>query len=107
MIMTDENSGYLEECALVPFHSPINDTKTLFFSTLYDENAACHLALGMSFKNLYTGKKELTPKEFLEYGFNDSVIHVDFMIGTDALNIEGTTKDGRKVMIFKDGDWAI
>lgn len=107
MIMTDENSGYLGECALVPFHSPINDTKTLFFSTLYDENAACHLALGMAFKNLYVGEKELTPEEFVEHGFNDSVIHVDFMIGTDDLNIEGTTKDGRKVMIFKDGDWAI
>lgn len=106
MITMDENAGYLGEVALVPYDSPINNTGILFFNTLYDENAACHLALGRGFTNLVQDYDKYTTKELHDFGINDSSIHVDFMIGSKDLNISGYTKDGKKVPIFRNGNWA-
>lgn len=102
----DEGSAYLGECALVPFDSPINNTGILFYNTLYDENAACHLAIGRGFTNLYPGFENMTEDEIHEKGINKSTSHVDFMIGDDTLCITGITEDGNEVAIFKDGNWA-
>lgn len=106
MIGMDEGASYLGECALVPFDSPINNTNILFYNTLYDENASCHLALGRGFSNCIKDYEQYSKEQFDEMGVNDSMIHVDFMIGTKDLNIIGYTKDGKQVQIFKDGNWA-
>lgn len=107
MIAMDEGAAYLGEVALVPFDSPINNTGILFFNTLYDENASCHLALGMGFSNCIKNYEKYTKEQFNEMGVNDSMIHVDFMIGTKDLNIIGHKRNGEVVAIFKDGNWAI
>lgn len=106
MISMDEGAAMLGECALIPFDSPINNTGILFFNTLFDENASCHLALGHGFSNLLEGFENLTVEECIARGVNDSMIHVDFMIGAPDLDITGTTKDGREVPIFWNGGWA-
>jgi len=106
ILHVDEGSAYLGECALVPFDSPINNTGLLFYNTLFDENAACHLALGRGFTNLYPGYEQYTEDQVHEFGINKSMSHVDFMIGSEDLDIEGITEDGRKVQIFKHGAWA-
>ena len=103
ILAIDEGSAYLGECAFVPFDSPINNSGLLFYSTLFDENAACHLALGMGFANLYVGHNE---EEAHKAGVNDSMSHVDFMIGSKDLCVTGVTEDGREVEIFKDGNWG-
>ena len=107
MINMDESSSYLGEVALVPFDSPINNTNILFYNTLYDENASCHLAHGMGFDNVIKDYEKYTKEEIKNFGVNDSMIHVDFMIGTKDLMIEATTFEGEKILIFKDGNWAI
>lgn len=106
ILTLDEGSAYLGECALVPFDSPINNTGLLFYSTLYDENAACHLALGAGFTNLYPNFDKYTEDEIHSFGINKSMSHVDFMIGSEDLNIVGTTEDSREVQIFQNGNWA-
>ena len=106
MIAMDEGAAYLGECALVPYHSPINASKVLFYNTLFDENAACHLALGRGFTNCVQGYEKMSEEQLKELGVNDSIIHVDFMIGNDDLKITGITEDGARVPIFEDGDWA-
>ena len=106
MIKMDEGACKLGEVALVPYDSPINNTGLLFFNTLYDENAACHLALGLGFGNTIKDFEKYSNKELREMGVNDSGIHVDFMIGTKDLSITGYTRDGKKVQIFKEGNWA-
>ena len=106
MIAMDEGACKLGEVALVPFDSPINNTGILFYNTLYDENAACHLALGRGFTNTIRNYEKYTSDELKAKGINDSSIHVDFMIGSKDLNITGYTRDGKKVAIFKDGNWA-
>lgn len=106
MIHMDEGACYLGEVALVPYDSPINNTGVLFYSTLYDENAACHLALGMGFTNLVKDYEKYSNDELHEKGINDSSIHVDFMVGTKDLSIVAHLKDGSTVQIFKDGNWA-
>jgi len=106
MIAMDDGAAKLGECALIPFDSPINNTGILFFNTLFDENASCHLALGHGFSNLLEGFENLTIEECYKRGINDSMIHVDFMIGSEDLCITGTTRDGREVEIFRDGGWA-
>lgn len=103
ILAIDEGSAYLGECAFVPFDSPINNSGLLFYSTLFDENAACHLALGMGFANLYVGHNE---EEAHKVGVNDSMSHVDFMIGSKDLCVTGVTEDGREIEIFKDGNWG-
>ena len=106
MISMDETAGYSGEAALVPYDSPINQTGILFLNTLYDENAACHLALGMGFTNLIEGYENYSQEELYKMGINDSCIHVDFMIGSEDLDIKGYTKDGQEIQIFKNGTWA-
>ena len=106
MIGMDEGAAYLGECALVPYSSPIRESGILFYNTLFDENAACHLALGMGFANVLKDYEKYTLDECREKGINDSMIHVDFMIGTKDLSIDARTKDGKKVPIFRNGEWA-
>ncbi|MCR5348755.1 MAG: aminopeptidase [Bacilli bacterium] len=106
ILHVDEGSAYLGECALVPYDSPINNTGLLFYNTLFDENAACHLALGMGFTNLFPDYEKYTEEQLHAFGINDSMSHVDFMIGSKDLSIVGTTVDGREVEIFRDGNWA-
>ncbi len=106
MISMDEGASHLGEVALVPFDSPINNTGILFYNTLYDENASCHLALGVGFTNLVKDYEKYTLDQLFEKGINNSMIHVDFMIGTKDLNIVGKTKNGEEIAIFKDGNWA-
>ena len=107
MVKMDEGASMLGECALVPFESPINQTGILFYNTLFDENACCHVALGMGFADLYPGGVDMTPEQKLATGINDSMIHVDFMIGTRDLSIIGVDEKGKQVQLFKDGTWAI
>lgn len=107
MLEIDETSSYLGECALVPFDSPINNSGILFFNTLYDENASCHLALGTGFPSLMKGYENMTPEEIKEKGINKSGSHVDFMIGTKDLSIIGIDDKGNQHQIFKEGNWAI
>ena len=104
MIAMDEGASMLGEVALVPYTSPINQSGILFFNTLYDENAACHVALGMGFKELLD--INLSTEEAKAKGINDSMIHVDFMVGTKDLDIVGVDAKGQKHQIFKDGEWA-
>ena len=108
MVNMDEGAKMLGEVALVPYDSPIQNSGLLFYETLFDENAACHLALGQGFKELLPGDgASLSKEEAKELGLNDSMIHVDFMIGTKDLEIIGTSFDGKKTVIFRDGNWAI
>jgi aminopeptidase len=106
IIAMDEGSAYLGECALVPYSSPINQTGLLFYNTLFDENAVCHLALGRGFTNVLPDCENLTNDECKERGINDSIVHEDFMIGTADLKIVATTDKGEKVTIFENGEWA-
>lgn len=106
MISMDEGAAYLGECALVPQSSPISQSGLLFYNTLFDENASCHLAIGMGFADTIKDFHNKTLEECRELGINDSMIHVDFMIGCDSMNIEATTWDGKKVPIFEKGEWA-
>ena len=106
MIAMDEGASYLGECAFVPYSSPVRETGLLFFNTLFDENAACHLALGHGFSNCLKDYEKYSVKEAEEQGINDSMIHEDFMIGTADTAITGVTADGRRVPIFRGGEWA-
>lgn len=106
LIAMDENAAYLGEVALVPYDSPISNLGITFYNTLFDENAACHLALGRGFTNCIKDYEKYTLEELWEKGINDSMIHEDFMIGTEDLSIVGITKEGKRVQIFKDGNWA-
>lgn len=106
MVAMDEGAAYLGEVALIAYDSPINNTGVLFYNTLFDENASCHLALGRGFNNCLEGYENYTNEECEKQGINSSMIHVDFMIGSKDLSIVGVTKDGKRVQVFKDGNWA-
>ena len=106
MITMDEGAAYLGECALVPYDSPINQTGLLFYNTLFDENACCHLALGKGFADTIENYHNRSLEECRELGINESMIHVDFMIGTADLEILAHCRDGKTVQIFKNGTWA-
>ena len=106
LIDTDEGSHYLGEVALVPYDSPINNTGIVFFNTLFDENASCHFAIGSSYPTNIEGGDKMTDEELESKGANTSLAHVDFMVGSSDMNILATTKDGKEVQIFKNGDWA-
>lgn len=106
MIGMDEGAAYLGECALVPQKSPIAESGLLFYNTLFDENAACHLALGAGFADTIDGFENRTLEECRALGMNDSMIHVDFMIGCDSMNIDAITRDGKTVPVFRNGNWA-
>jgi len=102
----DEGARYLGECALVPQHSPICESGLLFYNTLFDENAACHLAIGMGYADTIRDHHNKTLEECRSFGINDSMIHEDFMIGCDSMNIDAICADGKVVPVFRDGNWA-
>lgn len=106
MIAMDEGAAMLGECAIIAYDSPINNQNILYYNTLFDENASCHLALGMGFSNCVRGYETMTKEALKEKGINDSLIHVDFMIGSKDLEIVGVTKRGDRVAILTDGNWA-
>ena len=106
LISMDEGAAYLGECALVPYDSPIQNSGLLFYNTLFDENAACHLALGRGYADTIRGFENLSHEECKEMGLNDSMVHEDFMIGAEDLDVDAITRDGRRVPIFRKGNWA-
>ena len=106
MIRMDDGAAMLGEVALVPKESPVNRCGFLFYETLFDENACCHCALGAGFKEVLPGGDDLTVEEARERGINDSIIHTDFMIGADDLDIDGVRPDGTVVPVFRNGTWA-
>lgn len=106
IIDTDEGAVHLGEIALISKNTPIRESGVLFYDTLYDENASCHLALGVGFPECIEGGYDMSKEELLEHGVNVSSTHVDFMIGTDDIDITGITPDGREVVIFQNGQWS-
>ncbi len=106
MVGMDEGAARLGECAFVPYNSPIRESGITFYETLFDENAACHLALGRGFSNCVKDYDKYTLEELTALGVNESMIHVDFMIGTADLEVTAVTESGERVVIFKDGVWA-
>ena len=106
MLSMDEGASYLGECALVPQRSPICESGLLFYSTLFDENAACHLAVGAGFTDTIRDNHSKTLEECRALGINESMVHEDFMIGCDSMNIDAICADGKVVPIFRNGNWA-
>ncbi|WP_300380778.1 aminopeptidase [Clostridium sp.] len=106
MLESDENSKYLGEVALVPYNSPISNSNIIFYNTLFDENAACHLAFGKAYPICILNGENLSEEELFDKGANNSIIHEDFMVGTEDLNIDGITKDGKVIPVFRSGNWA-
>ncbi|QPC45749.1 aminopeptidase [Mangrovibacillus cuniculi] len=107
LVDTDEGAKYLGEVALVPHQSPISDSGVLFYNTLFDENASNHLAIGNAYAFCIEGGKEMSEEELEKNGLNSSITHVDFMIGSAEMNIDGIKADGTKEAIFRNGNWAI
>ena len=106
-ISVDQGAAYFGEVALVPYDSPIRNQGILFYNTLFDENAACHLAFGEAYPECITGGPDMDKEQLKAAGLNDSITHVDFMVGTADLSIVGTTHDGREVPVFVDGNFAL
>jgi aminopeptidase len=106
MLTIDEGASYLGECALVPVDSPISNSGLLFYNTLFDENAACHLAVGRGFPDCVEGFETMSLEEVRALGVNDSMTHVDFMIGCETMNITAKCRDGKEVPVFRNGNWA-
>ena len=106
LLSTDENACRIGEIALVPASSPINQSGVLFYNTLFDENAACHIAFGAGYPTNIKGGSKMNRTELLAKGLNDSAIHEDVMIGAPDTNVIGTTKNGKEVTIFTNGEWA-
>lgn len=106
MLESDEGAKYLGEVAFVPYNSPISNSKLIFFNTLFDENAACHLAFGRAYESCVKYADKYSEEELEKIGVNNSVIHVDFMIGTSDLEITGINKNGETIQIFSNGNWA-
>ncbi|THF79940.1 aminopeptidase [Cohnella fermenti] len=107
LVEMDEGSHYLGEVALVPHFSPISQSGILYYNTLFDENASNHLAIGSAYAFNLQGGTKMTQEELKERGLNTSMTHVDFMIGSDKMDIFGVTSDGEEIQIFRHGDWAI
>jgi aminopeptidase len=103
---TDEGARRLGEVALVPHSSPISQSGLLFFNTLFDENAACHIALGQCYAKCFLDGADLTPEQIAAQGGNSSLIHIDWMIGSNEIDIDGVSADGSKVPVFRKGEWA-
>ncbi|MDJ0755216.1 MAG: aminopeptidase [Ardenticatenaceae bacterium] len=106
LIGTDEGAARLGEVALVPHSSPISQSGVLFYNTLYDENAASHIALGASYRLCVDGADKMSSEEYQAKGGNESVIHVDFMIGSDQLDVDGIYEDGQREPVMRDGEWV-
>lgn len=107
IIESDEGSHFLGEIALVGYNSPIQKLNALFYNTLFDENASCHFAVGRAFPSCIKGGDKMTKEQLFKAGLNDSIEHVDFMVGTPDLSIVATTEKGEEIEIFRDGDWVI
>lgn len=107
LIETDEGSHYLGEVALVPFESPISQSNILFYNTLFDENASNHLAIGNAYAFCIENGKEMSQEELKQNGLNESITHVDFMIGSAEMDIDGITVDGKAEPVFRNGNWAM
>ena len=103
---TDEGARRLGEVALVPHSSPISQSGILFYNTLFDENASCHIALGQCYSKCFVDGASLTPEQIAAQGGNKSFIHIDWMIGSDQVDIDGVREDGSKVPVFRKGEWA-
>ncbi|VXC47736.1 aminopeptidase [Bacillus sp. 349Y] len=106
LVDTDEGSHYLGEVALVPHQSPISQSNVLFYNTLFDENASNHLAIGSAYAFCIEGGKKMSKEELEKNGLNNSITHVDFMIGSDKMNIDGIKEDGSSEPVFRNGGWA-
>ncbi|MCT8138171.1 aminopeptidase [Anaerobacillus sp. CMMVII] len=106
LIETDEGSHFLGEVALVPHDSPISNSNIIFYNTLFDENASSHLAIGNAYSFNLEGGKTMSKEELQQHGANTSITHVDFMIGSGEMNIDGITEDGNREPLFKNGNWA-
>lgn len=106
MLESDEGAKYLGEVAFVPYNSPISNSKLIFFNTLFDENAACHLAFGRAYESCVKDADKYSEEELEKIGVNNSVIHVDFMIGTSDLEVTGINENGETIQIFSNGNWA-
>ncbi len=106
IIETDEGAHRLGEIALVPYDSPISKLHTLFYETLFDENASCHFAFGRAYPTCVKGGDAMTAEQRKAAGINDSDVHVDFMVGTKDLSITAETRDGKKLVIFEDGNFT-
>lgn len=106
LIEFDEGSSYLGEVALVPYHSPISMSNILFYNTLYDENASCHLALGRAYPMNVKGGVDMSQSELDKIGSNNSMTHIDFMFGSEDMKVIGITRDNKEVEVFKNGDFA-
>ncbi len=107
LIETDEGTKRLGEVALIGKNSPIAQSKILFYNTLFDENASCHLAIGKAYPTTINNGSQMTKQELKNRGVNDSIDHVDFMIGTDDLTVTGITFDGKRIEVFRNGEWVI
>lgn len=106
LVKTDEGSRYLGEIALVPYDSPISNMNILFYNTLFDENASCHLAIGKAYPVCLKDSEAMSKDELKAAGVNDSLVHVDFMFGTADMKIEGMTASGEMIIIFENGNFA-
>ena len=106
LVGMDEGAAMLGECALVPYESPIRESGILFYNTLFDENAACHLALGRGYSSNIRDYEKYSLDELRAMGVNDSMVHEDFMIGSAELDITGLTASGERLPIFRSGGWA-
>lgn len=106
LLETDEGAKRLGEVALVPHESPVSQSGLIFYNTLFDENASCHIALGKAYPTSVKGGTEMNLEELDQHGINDSMVHVDFMIGSSEMNIDGVKADGTKEAVFRNGTWA-
>jgi aminopeptidase len=106
LLATDEGASRIGEVALVPHSSPVSQSGLLFYNTLFDENAASHIALGRAYKFTLDGGAAMSNEQFEQAGGNDSLVHVDFMIGSDRTDIDGLTDDGRAEPVMRAGEWA-
>ncbi|KPU27226.1 peptidase M29 [Caloranaerobacter sp. TR13] len=106
LIETDKGSCYLGEVALVPYDSPISKSNILFYNTLFDENASCHLAIGKAYPVCIKNSENMSKEELEKLGVNDSLVHEDFMIGTEDLEIIGITQEGKEIPVFKNGNFT-
>jgi aminopeptidase len=107
LLDTDEGARRLGEVALVPNSSPISQSNILFYNTLFDENAACHIALGQCYSKCFKDGDKLSNDEVVNRGGNNSMVHVDWMIGSVSMNIDGLDAKGEVTPVFRNGEWAL
>lgn len=107
LLEVDDGARRLGEVALVPHESPISQSGLIFYNTLFDENASCHIALGKAYPTNIENGETMDLNELDKHGANDSLIHVDFMIGSDELDIDGVTAEGKKEAVFRQGAWSL